>query len=172
MNKSILIIGLLTISFNSMADWSGPFKGNNFVQTFPAGHEADGKPLYIAQCAKNYATDNVAWNIGKAGVHLHNGMAYSWVGKEYDSSNCRNQEYYVYIADSNATYKWIVSNEKNTPKNAVKNNNTTSSEQFICRASFNGGQHPGKIFKNSTRCFIAFGGKEYGMDSYEILIKE
>ncbi len=81
----------------------------NFCTNFRAGHEADGRPLYISQTVHDTKIGPYdasyrwhhevvggwepvyhsipkprAWHLGKAGAHLKDGMTYSYGGREYN----------------------------------------------------------------------------------------
>ena len=43
-------------------------------------------------------------------------------------------------------------------------------EIFVCRAAFEGGIHPGKIFHTMGTCLVPWGGREHHLHEYEVLV--
>ena len=41
---------------------------------------------------------------------------------------------------------------------------------FVCRAAFEGGIHPGKIFRSMGTCLVPWGGQEHHLHKYEVLV--
>lgn len=181
MKRIFFILVVVLIPSVVLADWDGPHRRHSFPTSFPAGHEADGRTLYISQCVHRdqtfstdlpyYSTSNRGWHIGKAGTHLSKGMTFSWGGSEYDSDHCRRDEHWVYLADDGATYRWVAQSGGAYPTGAVKGYNG-SEQHHICRVNFQGGVHPGKLIPSSNACFIGWGGREHGIQNYEVLVKD
>lgn len=177
----ILTIFLMSlfVAGSAQAEWVGPNKKHSFPQSFPAGREADGRPLYISQCVLRettfggelyYSTKNHGWHIGKAGVHLKDGMTFPYGGKEFDSEHCRHDEHWVFVPDAGVSYSWVPSSGGSFPNGAVKGFNGAEQHR-VCRVHFNGGIHPGKLIPSSSACFIGWGGREHGIQNYEVLVR-
>lgn len=77
-------------------------------------------------------------------------------------------------------FKWVKQENGNVPANAMAAGSDDSQRPdetqgnptlFICRASYNGGLHPGKVRPELKACNIPFGGQEISVTSYEILVE-
>lgn len=120
-----------------------------------------------------------SWHIGKAGTHLKNGMSYSYGGKEYNVGYFRmpsgnNYSHFTLCLTKKGKkiykegrIKWVRASNGNIPSGAVKGINKKEN-QYVCRISWKGGVHPGKLINNA--CFIGYGGYEKSSQSYEVLV--
>lgn len=170
---------LLPKSTAETSGWSGPHKKHSFFRSFVAGHEADGRKLFISQCVLRdttvsssppfYTTKNRGWHIGKAGVHLASGMTFPWKGKEMESNHCRKKEHFVFVGVPNVSYSWVKASNGNFPTGSVRGYNGHENQK-VCRVKHGGGIHPGKLIPRSKACFIPYGGKEMGFGDYEVLV--
>ena len=70
-------------------------------------------------------------------------------------------------------YRWVPANGGNIPAGALKAGRESSPSEvlFICRADYRSGTHPGKIRALFGGCNISWGGKEYTIRSYDVLVK-
>tara|TARA_B100001540_G_C15784725_1_gene632698 strand:- start:96 stop:794 length:699 start_codon:yes stop_codon:yes gene_type:complete len=160
---------------------------HSFCQKFQSGWEADGRKLFSSIAGHGtwefeanvtiledgsvhpgagIPRQNVSWHIGKAGVHLKDGMTYSYGGKEKDS-----KKHYVFCPDNPAEYHWVAGSNGSYPAKAV-NGWHSSENQKVCRANWGGGKHPGKLIPSSGACFIGYGGGEKAVKSYEVLVRK
>lgn len=64
------------------------------------------------------------------------------------------------------TLSWV--SQGSIPTNAVQTGKEEGRSLYVCKASYNGGTHPGKIVANY--CNISYGGKELVLANYEILV--
>lgn len=120
-----------------------------------------------------------SWHIGKAGTHLAEGMTYSYGGKEYNvgyirmpSGNNYSHHTLCLTSEGEKRYqsgriKWVAASNGHIPSGAVKGFNQKEN-QHVCRASWGGGVHPGKLIGDS--CFFGYGGGEKASKSYEVLV--
>ena len=58
--------------------------------------------------------------------------------------------------------------EGNIPQNAVNGGQEPGRILYVCRGSYKGGIHPGKIVDG--RCNIGWGGKEHKLKEFEVLV--
>jgi hypothetical protein len=54
------------------------------------------------------------------------------------------------------------------PRNAVIGGGQSDADFYVCRAYYNGGLHPGKLYRD--HCNIGWGGREIINDHYEVLV--
>lgn len=173
---------------------------HSFCQNFAAGREADGRPLYVSQFSRTginmigvtitigengdaspglISSQGATWHVGKAGVHLKEGMTYSYGGGEYDASQFSfpqgNQYQHLTFCLTElgmanpGVYSWIPASGGQSFPTAVKGYNT-SEGQVVCRAQWAGGVHPGKLIPSSGACYFGYGGGEKAVTSYEVLV--
>lgn len=106
----------------------------------------------------------------------------------YSSSNSNTHGYYSSASNANylssgnrATEKtiavrirrpeprWMDSNaSRPLPINSVIGGGEYGDTQYVCRAAYRSGVHPGKIV--GQHCNIAYGGKEIVMERYQVLV--
>jgi hypothetical protein len=172
---------------------------HSFCSNFQAGREADGRALYVSQTSRPgfrfgvnitmtdnntssspiLASERGEWHLGKAGVHLADGMTYSFGGGEVDVGRfhipqgnkyghlvlCLTENY----TDRPQRLQWVSGANGSHHPSAVRGFNTEEG-QLVCRASWAGGVHPGKLIPSSGACFFGYGGGEKGVQSYEVLV--
>ena len=57
------------------------------------------------------------------------------------------------------------------PPNAIVAGERRNGDRFyICRAQYAGGVHPGALARTSRACSISYGGQEYLLPNYEVLV--
>jgi len=67
--------------------------------------------------------------------------------------------------------RWVAVSNGVIPQNAVKGGYESDGRPFyICRASYLGGIHPGKIKQDFRDCTIGYGGVEVQSQAYEVLV--
>lgn len=121
-----------------------------------AGHEANGKALYICGAGKNGG-----FHIGKTRPGLR-ACNIGFSGKEYAISN-----YHVLTGK----YLWKNAQNGHVPPQAYPGGyEKNKAKLFICRAKFKGGKHIGKLRTAFRGCNIAWGGKEYVVRKYQVLL--
>jgi len=64
-------------------------------------------------------------------------------------------------------YEWVAVRNGRVPRNAVSGGSAGGPLFHICRASYQGGVHPGKLYKGT--CYIGWGGKEVPFRDYEAM---
>ncbi|ORX36994.1 hypothetical protein BCR36DRAFT_586424 [Piromyces finnis] len=57
-----------------------------------------------------------------------------------------------------------------TPENAIALSNKNGKTFVVARGPIEGGLHPGYADPNNNKCFVGYGGKEYILDDFEVLI--
>ncbi len=64
--------------------------------------------------------------------------------------------------------------EQPMPVTAIEatDTNTTEAQEYVCRAHYNKGLHPGKITENSKGCIITSAGRSSRRLHYEVLLKD
>lgn len=72
--------------------------------------------------------------------------------------------------DPGIDYQWVAGSGGSFHPKAVKGYNGAEAHR-VCRASHRGGLHPGKLIPSSGACFIGWGGKEYGHQHYQVLVR-
>lgn len=120
------------------------------------------------------------WHIGKAGTHLKDGMVYSYGGKEVDVgyTHIPQGKKYPHFTlcltpsgikkQQDQKIKWVTASNGSVPKGAVMGFNRDE-DQYVCRAKWAGGIHPGKLIRGQA-CFFGYGGGEKAVKSYEVLV--
>lgn len=208
MLKKYLLLFIISITWSGNTFASAVYRWetssrHSFCQNFPAGHEADGRKLYVSQIERKhrfigitisfdengnvygpspdiFSNGGSTWHIGKAGTHLKEGMAYSYGGKEYNVGHfnfpkgnkyhhftlCLTSEGQKKLKEGGI--KWVFTSDGNVPNGAVKGFNRKEN-QHVCRMSWGGGIHPGKLIAGHG-CFIGYGGGEKVSKSYEVLV--
>ena len=103
------------------------------------------------------------------GIHpgklIENYCNFGFGGQELRSSNYEVLSY----RGNNSGYRWVRSLSSSDTA-IVAGQEATGENLFLCRASYRGGIHPGKLVKN--RCNIGFQGQELQINNYEILISD
>jgi len=61
---------------------------------------------------------------------------------------------------------WVPASNGYIPPNAV----AAGSGRFVARAHFGGEMIPGKVAHGHGHCFVAYGGQEHKIHSYEVLV--
>ena len=139
------------------ARWIDMANGNVPPKAQPAGNEANGQPLFLCR-----ATFNGGIHPGKIRTEF-GGCNVAWGGQEHKVTN-----YQVWVGD----LKWRADSNGNMPGNARLPGNEANGEKLgVCRASFQGGLHPGKIRTAFGGCNIPWGGQEHMVPNYQVLIK-
>ena len=99
---------------------------------------------------------------------LHPGKLYAghcnigWGGQEIARG-----EYEV--LKSHRPLRWV-SHKYGMPSGAIRGGEAEGYPLFVCRAKYNGGVHPGKLYKGA--CNIGWGGEEIVVPRYEVLTQD
>jgi hypothetical protein len=56
-----------------------------------------------------------------------------------------------------------------SPSDVSKRGQQPSRKLYVCRASYNGGMHPGKLLYDKGICYIGYGGQEHMLSEYDVL---
>ncbi len=72
---------------------------------------------------------------------------------------------------ADAATHWVSASFGQIPPGAiVGGRESTGQKLYICRATYNGGVHPGKIRVEFRGCNIGYGGREVTVNQYQVLI--
>ncbi|KAL2916007.1 hypothetical protein HK105_204431 [Polyrhizophydium stewartii] len=142
-----------------------PCNGNaippNAIQ---AGREADGKPLFVAR-----ASINGGVHIGKACQAWRTGANISFGGREVAMVG------YEVLVGNPAAVRWVPQHSYVTPQRIpgmlVQGGHEPDGQPlFVARATYMGGVHPGKAGTHLKGAHIAYGGEEFHLLDYEVLV--
>nr|CRH04936.1 conserved protein of unknown function [include at least 3 DUF3421 domain] [Candidatus Magnetococcus massalia] len=132
-----------------------------------AGNESNRQPLFV--CRVNYRG---GVHVGKAARHLR-ACNIGWGGKEVSVRN-----YEVLIASEGMSQAdngagWSQADRGRVPNNATVAGHEANKAQklYVCRVSFRGGVHIGKVAPHLRACNIGYGGREIRVGRYEVLTK-
>jgi len=118
-----------------------------------AGGREPGRTLYV--CRASY----------KGGVHpgkvVGRNCNIGYGGKEQTIGA------YEVLTGSGAS--WVAGRNGSVPGGALAGGREPGRTLYICRASYKGGVHPGKVV--GRNCNIGYGGKEHTISSYEVLVQ-
>jgi hypothetical protein len=67
-------------------------------------------------------------------------------------------------------WDWKSSTNDNIPLDAIVGGGEEGVPLYICRATYNGGTHPGKVRPGFGGCKIGWGGQEITVPSFEVLV--
>jgi hypothetical protein len=67
-------------------------------------------------------------------------------------------------------WDWKSSTNDNIPLDALVGGSEAGAPLYLCRATYNGGTHPGKVRPGFGGCKIGWGGQEITVPSYEVLV--
>jgi hypothetical protein len=137
---------LASNSGEARAEWVDATTGN-----IPGGE--DGKSLYV--CRAFY----------QGGIHpgkIQNEFGGCNIG--YGGKEVRVPSYAVLTA------RWVGAANGNIPPGAFAGGEEGGQSLFVCRATYQGGIHPGKIRDGFGGCNIGYGGREVTVASYQALV--
>lgn len=158
MNNFIIVafVGLMaaTLSSGASAEWVSSANGNVPDGTLISGQEANGEKLY--ECRANY---NGGVHPGKVRAAF-GACNIGWGGKEVAV-----KQYETYVV-------WKRASNGDVPSNAiVGGKESDGAKVYICRGSYNGGVHSGKIRSAFAACNLSWGGQEVKVNPYEVLVQ-
>lgn len=133
-------------------EWVKDFAGNVPPNAIKAGHEGDGKPLYIGRV--NFQG---GIHVGKVGPHF-TGCHFSWGGKELSMAE------YEVLAPGNF---WIDADSGNVPPGSMQGGTCEGKPLYVVRTKFKGEVIPGKLW--GYACHFPHGGKELMNAEYQVL---
>lgn len=151
---SIVLVGVLVAS-GALAQgryaWVPAGGGNGPAGAVQGGGEGD-HAIFICRAP---------W---QGGVHVGKVVGttcnFGWGGQEITVPS-----YEVLVG---ALWRWVPASGGSVPPLAVVGGHEANgSPQYVCRAYYNGGMHPGKVV--GANCNIGWGGAEVTLPTYEVL---
>jgi hypothetical protein len=122
-------------------------------QAFPVGLERN-QPLYSCRVAY------------QGGLHpgklVGSQCNFGFGGKEIQS-----RSYQILSFNGTTRYTWEQGNSANAGQALMGGQEASGTPLAICRASYGGGVHPGKVVGNN--CNIGYGGQELQLSNYEVI---
>ena len=139
------------------------FEGSLPENALIGGHEADGRPLYIAR-----ACIGGGIHPGKFGHHF-DGTARIGYGMEEQVAAVFD----VFVVSPKERYEWVECHLNKVPQGAVVGGKEADGKElFVARDLLDGSQVPGKAAKHLIGgCMVPYGGKEVPRKTFEILVK-
>ncbi|HEY9881491.1 MAG TPA: DUF3421 domain-containing protein [Leptolyngbyaceae cyanobacterium] len=120
------------------------------------GGEGGGHKLYV--CRANY----------QGGVHpgktVENNCNIGYGGQEI-----LVPDYEVLVQPASVALQWRPSSNGQVPETTVLGGQEPGRALYICRASYQGAMHPGKVVGSS--CNIGYGGQEITLSDYDALVQ-
>ncbi len=153
-------LGLLIASTGAMASYWQPNHGYIPHNAFMAGHEGNGRILYLCRAHFKGSTQ-----IGKTwrGYHFCN---ISYAGREILLPN-----YSVYIRRALHGH-WRHGNY-NIPSNALRGGTDTNGKPlFVCKTRFHNSVQPGKTWPGYHKCNFSYAGREILHSHYKIFVTD
>lgn len=137
---------------DARAEWVRAANGDIPPDAVPGGGE-DGQSLYI--CRASY----------QGGVHPGK------VRSEFEGCNIGYGGKEVAVRSYEVlTALWVDAANGDIPSDVYEGGSEGNQPLFVCRASYRGGTHPGKIRNDFGACNIGYGGQEVKVASYQVLI--
>lgn len=138
--------------------WHQDGAGKYPADATPGGYEANGTPLYIIR-------GDVQGSIAVGKFNPQQRAAYvSYGGKEI-----RLSRYEVYTGGG----KWIDWQAGSVPTGAIRGGSEADGTPlYIIRAPFRGGLVPGKYNARYGKGYIPYGGREYSLSRFQILVSD
>ena len=131
------------------------------------GQNRNNVPLYLCR-----AKFNGGIHPGKLNLKRHKGCHISWGGTEHEISNLNNWEYAISETKILPNQNWQFTAGGAIPYAALQTGREANGVYlYTCRAKMNGGMHPGKVRAEFGGCNIPYGGREYTVIEYDVLIK-
>jgi hypothetical protein len=146
----------LTAPAHAELVWIGATGGNVPPGALAGGHEANGQPLYVCRANLNNAEHAGKIRPGFDGCNIGYGG--------------REEVVPTYDVLVERRPRWVGERDGAIPANAVGVGQEHGIEIFVCRGSFQGGVHVGKIQPAFRACNIGFGGREEKVNPYEVLV--
>jgi Protein of unknown function (DUF3421) len=152
-------LGIATVSLGSLVAMTQPALAHRWVVgsngSVPAGAIQSGNdgadPLYVCKT-----------NRGNGKLHpRHRRCFVPYNGKEQDDTR-----YEVLVGDD---VEWVPFRGF-IPDYAVIGAPYRGGEFKVCRVNLRSGVTPGKYYPPHQKCYVSYGGKEYGSSSGEILV--
>lgn len=136
-----------------MAKWETTAGCNIPDNAILAGHEENGRPLFIAR-----ASMDGKWTSGKCGTFLTGGAYIPFGGKE-----CIVKNYEVLVYPK--LYEWKLDSDGNVPERAVQ----TDTGLYVGRTLYSGSMIPCKISTSHGCAYFGYTEKEHSTKNYEVL---
>lgn len=122
------------------------------------GSEANGAPLFIARGRWEGSLTPGKLNPDHRTAYI------PYAGKEIGL-----RDYQVLVADGGGGRAWVRASGGDVPPGAFRaGREADGSPLYVIRAPYQGGLCPGKLSTATGRAYIPFGGREIGVDSYEV----
>src|SRR5262249_487918 len=127
------------------------------------GRDADGAPLWVARSAPGGASTVSGIQLGKVRPGFP-GVSIPFDGREVFLSS-----YEVLMQEG----LWLPARDGLVPAGAVVCGREGNGDVlFVARAAHAGGIHPGKVRFALGGAYISFGGDEFRVNSYEVLVSQ
>ena len=147
---------LLAGTLSAHAGWERASDGRVPPGAVVAGQESNGEPLYICRGAYNGGVHSGKVRAAFGACNI------GWGGKEVKVNP------YTVLTEQ----RWVPASGGNVPDGALPGGKEANGERlYLCRASYNGGVHPGKVRAAFGGCNIGWGGGEHVVSSYEVLVR-
>jgi hypothetical protein len=145
--------GATESSLTAGARWTTVSNGVAPANLYVGGQEP-GRTLGVCIAAYNGGTHG--------GKVIGGNCNIGWGGNEVSLS-----QYQALTNVAAGTDVWVAGSNGGRPADALPSGAEGSTQQYVCRASYGGGTHPGKLL--GSNCNIGWGGKEITVASYEVL---
>jgi hypothetical protein len=129
--------------------------------SIPVGKESNGNPLFV--CRANYG----------GGVQLGKlAQGYDGCFVPFGGSELHLPNYDVLVNPSRLPLSAIAVSGLPPGQALIGGKDSDGAAEYICLASYQGGLHPGKTRKDWPSCDISWGGGEYWVTTYEVLVPQ